>query len=228
MKTILFQGDSITDCGRTYEDKTSFVNKLYYKIHKRTPMGDGYPLLVSEALDAESPGSFKFINRGVGGDRIPNVYARIVKDIINIRPDYMSLLVGINDVWRNYDCDSCGTGVERFEKVYNILIEEIKAELPETKIMILEPFLLEGPATGNRPDQPERYNNFRRDVRELAEITRKIADKHNLKFIELQSVFDQAAVNTPTTDLLSDGVHPTAAGHELIKKEWLKAFREIG
>ena len=226
MKTILFQGDSITDCNRAYEDKNSFFVKCYYAFHKRTPMGDGYPALVAKKLSESEPDKFSFVNRGVGGNRILDVYARIVKDVINIKPDYMSLLVGVNDIWHGFDWNN-GTGIERFEKVYNIFLEEVRQELPDTRLIILAPFVLEGPATADRPDQPDRYKNFRQGVAEVAQIEKKLAEKHGIKFVELQSLFDKAAEKVKPTDLLSDGVHPTAKGHELIMNEWLKAFDEI-
>ncbi len=222
MKTILFQGDSITDCGRTYENKNSFWNKIYYKINKRTPMGDGYPALVA----AELGNGYNFINRGVGGDRIVDVYGRIVKDIINIKPDCMSLLVGVNDVWRAFDSNN-GTGIRRFEKTYNIFLEEMKQELPDTKLIIFGAFVLEGTATKDVPDQPDRYKKFRASVEEVAEVTKALAEKYGYKFIDLQKVFDEAEKTTAASELLSDGVHPTLKGHELIKNEWIKAYKEL-
>ena len=127
MKTILFQGDSITDCGRLRPTNNSFV-KFYNKLKKKTPLGPGYPALVADELK----GGYSFVNRGVGGDKAADVYSRIVADIINVKPGVMSLLVGVNDVWREFD-QNCGTGLERFKKIYTILIEEILEELPETK-----------------------------------------------------------------------------------------------
>ena len=219
MKTILFQGDSITDCGRIRDEKK--INVIT-KLRKKSLLGSGYPALVAKELD----GKYNFYNKGVSGDRILDVYARIIRDVIKINPDYMSLLVGVNDVWHGFDWNN-GTGIKRFEKVYNIFIEELKEELPNMKIMILEPFVLKGPATDNRPDQPDRFIQFDKAVKEHAEITRKIAEKYDLKFVPLQKVLDDAASKVSPTELLSDGVHPTEKGHELIKQEWLKAFNEI-
>ena len=226
MKTILFQGDSITDCGRKRNDSSNIFVKLYHAVKKSTPMGNGYPALVADALTKSNPDEYRFVNRGVGGDRIPDVYARIVKDIIKVKPDYMSLLVGVNDVWHGFDWNN-GTGTKRFEKVYNIFLEEIKQELPDTRLIILAPFVLPGNATNDRPDEPGRYKKFRAEVEEIASIEKALAEKHGIKFVELQSVFDEAAKTTPAAELLSDGVHPTAKGHELIMKQWLKAFNEI-
>lgn len=212
MKTILFQGDSITDVGRSREDLTH--------------LGSGYARLIEAELGFDNPNEYSFQNRGVSGNRILDVYSRIVCDILNIKPDYMSILIGVNDIWHGIDMKN-GTGAERFEKVYDMLLSEIHDELPETKIMIMEPFILKGPATDNREGQPDRWEMFSSGVYELAEITKKLAQKHNLKYIELQSKFDEATKLAPPTYWSADGVHPTAKGHELIKREWLKAFNEI-
>lgn len=225
MKTILFQGDSITDCGRLRQNNSGRFQRIIEKLLKRTALGDGYPALVAEELSKCSD-DLNFINKGVSGDRVPDVYARIVRDILYIKPDYISILVGVNDVWHGFDFNN-GTGAERYEKVYNMLIEEIKAELPHVKIMILEPFVLKGSATADRAGQPDRFQKFSCGVKQMAEIAKKVADKHNLEFVELQKVFDKASETTAPTLLLSDGVHPTAKGHELIKNEWIKAFDEI-
>lgn len=212
MKTILFQGDSITDAGRE-------VNNDNYA-------GHGYATLVKSQIGFEQPGKYSFFNRGVGGNRVLDLYARIVSDFINLKPDYISILIGVNDVWHGIDWNN-GTGLERYEKVYNMLIEELKSELPNTKIMILEPFVLKGSATESSTDQPNRFEAFRNGVYNVAKVARRIAEKHNLKFIELQSVFDNACKLAEPGYWLYDGVHPSAMGHELIKREWIKAFSEI-
>jgi len=213
MKTILFQGDSITDAGRSRE---------YY-----ADLGKGYPHLIEAELGFENPNEYVFQNRGVSGNRVLDLYARIVRDIINIKPDYMSILIGVNDIWHGLGDDPNGTGTERFKKVYDILLTELKEELPETKIMILEPFVLEASATEDTESTPERWSKFSNGVFELAKIAKELAKKHGLKFVELQSKFDEAAKKAPNAYWLGDGVHPTAKGHELIKREWLKAFNEI-
>lgn len=233
MKTILFQGDSITDCGRyrkATDEKQSTVclfkdGKLFKRI---TALGEGYPSMVSTELEAEKNGEYRFINRGVSGDRIPDVYARIVRDIISLEPDCMSLLVGVNDVWHGMDFGSNnGTGTVRFEKVYNMLLEELKAEFSQLKIIIMGPFVLEGTATSDRKSQPNRYAEFRNGVAEMAEIAKKLSEKYGCSFIDLQSVFDEAVKTIPAKELLSDGVHPTKIGHEIITKEWLRVFSEL-
>ena len=139
MKTILFQGDSITDCGRSKQGGIR--------------MGEGYAMLVKTYLAFENPNEYEFYNRGISGNRIVDVYARIKSDIINLKPDYMSLLIGVNDVWHEIEAQN-GVDADKFEKIYCMLIEEIKAALPDIKLMILEPFCLRGPATDNTEEKP--------------------------------------------------------------------------
>lgn len=224
MKTILFQGDSITDCGRLREGEYNKFLKLYNRLAKKTPLGGGYPSLVAKELGNED--NYTFVNRGISGNRVPDVYARIVRDIIKIKPDYLSILVGVNDIWHGFDWNN-GTGTKRFEKVYDMLISELKEELPDTKIMLLEPFILEGAATANRNDQSDRFLKFKEGIEEVSAITRMLCERHNVKFVPLQDVLNEAGEKNGAKNILSDGVHPTEKGHEIIKNEWLKAFRQL-
>ena len=210
-KVILLQGDSITDCGRDRENDGN--------------VGRGYALLVKADLTFEHPEQYEVLNRGISGNRIVDVYARIKKDIINLKPDYMSILIGINDVWHEVAYQN-GVAPEKFEKIYDMLISEIKEALPDIKLIIMEPFVLNGSATCNCEEKPDRWNTFLDGAKTNAKIARKIAEKHGAAFIELQDKFDAAEAEHPGIWLM-DGVHPTAAGHELIKREWLKAFNTL-
>jgi len=115
---------------------------------------------------------------------------------------------------------------DKFEKIYSLLIEEVKEALPEIKIMILEPFCLRASATENTEEEPDKWNVFSSEVKKRAERAKKVAEKYDLIFIPLQDKFDEAAKIAENTYWLEDGVHPTAMGHELIKREWIKAFEE--
>ncbi len=206
---VLFQGDSITDADRARD------NNDY--------LGRGYPALIKSHLNFEEPGKYEFFNRGVSGNRVVDLYARLKADIINLKPDVMSILIGVNDVWHEYDFNDKPNGVdaEKFFKIYSMLIEEVKEALPEIKIIIMEPFTLEG--TGNSA----YYAEFKAEVLKRAQKARAIAEKYGLPFIELQSKFDEVAKLAPNSNWLRDGVHPAEAGHELIKREWLKCFKNI-
>lgn len=205
MIKFLFQGDSITDADRRRENDQNY--------------GYGYPNLFAAEVLKNKPYEFDFVNRGISGDKIVDVYARIKMDIINLKPDYMSMLIGVNDVWHELNEEN-GVAAEKFEKVYDMLISEILEALPDLKIILLEPFVLKGCGT-------ERYYDvFREEVIKRAEAVKRIADKYNLKFVPLQAKFDEAAQGGNDTYWLADGVHPTAAGHCLIKDELMKTFNE--
>lgn len=206
MKKILFQGDSITDAGRSREYDNN--------------RGLGYPTLVTAEMGMNRPNEFEFINRGVSGNRVIDLLARIKRDMINLKPDYMSILIGVNDVWHELSVAN-GVDAEKYEMYYNMIIDQVKAELPDIKIMILEPYLLKGTAT------EENWNEFRGEVEKRAAASRRVAEKHHLIFVPLMEKFDEAAKIAPASYWTDDGVHPTAMGHELIKREWIKAFANL-
>lgn len=210
MLKYLFQGDSITDAGRVDEDEGQGSCLFGY----------GYPILVASEMLRKNKGQYEFINRGISGDRIVDVYARIKCDIINLKPDVMSILIGVNDVWHELN-EQNGVDTPKFEKVYTMLIEEIKEALPDIKIIILEPFVLYGEGS------KRYYDDFRKGVEEKAAVAKRIADKYNLAFVPLMKQFDDAASDGDTAYWTTDGVHPTAAGHQIIKEELLKALNKM-
>ena len=206
MKTILFQGDSITDAGRSRENDEN--------------MGVGYPTMVAGELGYENPGEYRFLNRGISGNRSVDLYARIKSDIICLKPDVMSILIGVNDVWHELD-NGNGVDGDKYFMIYSLLLKEIKEALPLTKIMILEPFVLKASAT------EENWDVFRAEVEIRAEKARQVAEEFQLPFVSLQKKFDQAAKLAKADFWLRDGVHPTVAGHELIKREWIRTFNSM-
>ena len=209
MKRILFQGDSVTDADRNRENPGS--------------MGDGYPNIVRANLGLKYPGEYEFLNRGVSGNRIVNLFERTKADLINLKPDYLSILIGINDVWHEVSRQN-GVDAEKFEWVYRELIREVKTALPDLKILIMEPFVLHGTATENTEEIPDRWEYFSLETPKRAAVARKIAEEFDLDFLPLQEKFTQAAASTSPSLWLRDGVHPTPAGHTLIAREWMKAF----
>jgi len=209
MKTILFQGDSITDAGRPRD------NDNY--------LGMGYPEQLASQLGFENPGEYKFINRGISGNRIVDLYARIKMDIINLKPDVMSILIGVNDVWHEIN-DQNGVDAEKFEKIYTMLIEEIKAALPDLKIMIFGPYVCKGYKT---TDVEGKWETFSAETAKRAAAAKRIAEKFGLTYVPLQERFDEVAKIMPEEYWTADGVHPTSCGHALIKNEWLKAYKAL-
>ena len=204
---ILFQGDSITDAGRNRSDLYS--------------TGGGYPTLVKATLGYENPLAYEFINKGISGNRIVDIYARIKTDIINLKPDVMSILVGVNDVWHEYGSSPNGVDADKYYKIYSMLIEEVKAALPNIKIMILEPFVLRAKATD------ENWEGFSTEVPKRAAMAKKIAENYGLPFVPLQKGFDELCKKAPADYWLADGVHPTKMGHEYIKNCWIEVFKSL-
>lgn len=209
MKRFLFQGDSITDAQRN----KNIDNIPNYEI------GNGYATVVAASLGVRHHGKLEFFNRGISGNRVVDLYARIKKDIINLKPDYLSILIGVNDVWHELENQN-GVSAEKFELIYSMLIEEIKEELHDVKIYILEPFLTHGEAVDNR------WEVFRSEVEKRAAASKKIAEKYNLTFIPLQEKFDDACKNAPCTYWTKEGVHPTAMGHGIIASSLTQAVEK--
>ena len=108
-----------------------------------------------------------------------------------------------------------------------MLISDIREALPETKIMILEPFILEGSSTRSTEERPGKWEYLKREVNLRAQAAQRVAEKNSIVFIPLQQKFDVLLNSAPASNWLLDGVHPTAAGHELIAREWITAFHQI-
>ena len=210
---ILFFGDSITDMGRNRELNNSTDIWSY---------GSGYPMFVAGRLYGENPQNYEIINRGISGNRIVDLYSRIKMEVWNHAPDVLSILVGVNDVWHEINYQN-GVELDRFEKIYRILIEDTKKYLPNVKIVLCEPFILKGSAT--HVEGTDKYERFCL-VYEYAKVVKKIAQDYGLYFLPLQKKFDEMAKKYGVEPYLYDGVHPMVAGANLIAEEWVKLFKE--
>ena len=211
-KRILFFGASITDCGRNSDH---FLN-----------IGSGYANYVSATLGAQYPNQYEFINRGISGNRVVDLYARIKSDFLNLKPQIASIFVGVNDTWHEISKQN-GVDTAKFEKIYDMMIEEIYDSCPDIKLILIAPFVLEGSATCNTDETPDRLERFVTDVADKADAVKRLAKKHNLPLIELQPVFDEACKKAQPDCWTIDGVHPTSSGHELIKNLWLEEFNKL-
>lgn len=205
LKTILLQGDSITDAGR---DRQNDQKPCW-----------GYASLVAAEVACDYPDQYCVMNRGISGDRIVDLYARIKRDFINLKPDYLSILIGVNDVWHEFSDNPNGVDNEKFFRMYCMLIEELKAALPELKIYIMEPFALRGTGTD------AYWDEFDYQVRLRAKSAKAVAEKYGLAFIPLQDKLADLCRFYPADHWLGDGVHPTAAGHEVLKKELMAVLK---
>lgn len=198
--TILFQGDSITDANRDKENPEN--------------MGTGYANFTAAWLSAKYPEmNLSFINRGISGHRVKDLQARWQEDCIDLAPDVVSILIGINDVWRKFDSND-PTSVEQYEEGYRALLNETCDKLEGVQLLILEPFAL---PTGVITDE------WREDLDPKIQVARKLAKEFCATYIPLDGMFAAASTEQPESFWLHDGVHPTQAGHALISQAWLDA-----
>ncbi|WP_259391516.1 SGNH/GDSL hydrolase family protein [Paenibacillus sp. 1011MAR3C5] len=198
-ETVLFIGDSITDAARNYEDPHH--------------LGSGYALMAAGLFGAMYPQlGVKFFNRGISGNRVIDLESRWQEDCLALKPDWISVMVGINDAMRRYDSNE-HTTTETFIGIYRqLLIEAVEA--CGSRLILIEPFVL--PNVASRRQCREDLDPKIHAIRDLAEELRAI-------YIPLDGLFAQARANAPIDYWAPDGIHPTPAGHALMAKAWLQA-----
>lgn len=196
---ILFQGDSITDAGRDRSD--------YHDL------GEGYPKYAAEAIVSKYPDEdFEFINLGISGNQTADLVDRLQSDFIDIQPDFVSILIGINDTWHRAENREWLSG-EEFEKRYRTVLSAIK-EKTNAKIMMLEPFLL--------PVQDKLY--FREDLDPKIQIIRSLARQFADIYVPTDGLIASALVGRSISDFSDDGVHPNASGSAFIGRIYADYF----
>ncbi len=212
---ILFQGDSITDSGR---DKVKNTEWSY---------GDGFVNLIAARLMADDE-SITVINRGVGGNRIADTYARWIEDTLNIDYDVLNILCGINDIGFALRLNK-GSDAERFEFIYDRMICEAKEKNPKAALVICEPFLLKlerEEAVGNE-DIVDNWDVWSKNMLERRAISKKLAKKHGAIFVPFGEMFDELCKNTRAIRWTADGIHPKAPACEHMARKWLECCREL-
>ena len=201
-QVVLFQGDSVTDCDRDREDIASLSN--------------GYAGKVATIYNTLFPDNeVVFINKGVSGNRVPDLIVRYMEDFLDLEPDFISILIGINDVWRRYDAND-PTTLDSFYDHYDYLLKMIRHNMPETKIMLIEPFVL--------PSLPDRAA-WREDLDPKIQVVRDLARKYADYYIPMDGIYASLCANTYTpVDLTEDGVHPSQLGHAILAEAYLKTL----
>lgn len=213
---ILFFGDSITDATR---ERGSAEAGRVKEVYNATPRayGSGFVFLTAAQLFYEKPNFYQILNRGIGGDRLPQLYARIQLDVWSENPDVLSILVGVNDVQRatnpNY------TDIERWGRIYRMMIRDTQEKCPNTKIMICEPFDLRAKM---ELEKDEGFNS----VRAYAAEAKKIAEEFHLPFVELQKKMEEAVDIYGVEACCYDTLHPNLVGSKIISNQWLKVFKQ--
>ncbi len=199
-QTILFQGDSITDCGRVYNDPTS--------------MGFGYAAMASAWLDATYPHlNLRFYNRGISGHTVKDLKGRWQADCLDLQPDWVSILIGINDTWRRY-ANNDPTSADEYESNYRAILQSAHSAL-NCRFILLEPFLLQV--------TPE-HEAWREDLDAKIHVVRRLAREFNALFVPFDGLFAAVSGTRPPAFWAEDGVHPSNAGHALMAQAWLNAI----
>lgn len=201
---LLFQGDSITDMkwGRNEKDRNHYL-------------GHSYVYLIAARLGVDlSEAQLDIYNRGMSGHKVGDLRRRWQKDAIEMKPDLLSILIGVNDVGRNLD----GVDLKSWESDYRFLLDASRNPDPNLQLVLLDPFVL---ASGRLANE-ESYKKWRGQVDRLIPIVGQLAKEYGAVHIKTQDVFDAAAQAASPGQWIWDGVHPLPQGHELIARNWLQ------
>jgi lysophospholipase L1-like esterase len=199
-QTLLFIGDSITDCGRSRENPEQ--------------LGNGYVNMTAACLGTMLPEfRLRVLNLGISGNRVCDLKTRWTADCLAQQPDILSVFIGINDTWRRYDRNN-PTPAEAFAADYRKILVAIRKKRPGCQIILIEPFVLPVPA-----DRKAWREDLDPKIAAVRELALEFADA----YVPLDGIFAAAAVRREPAFWAADGVHPSPAGHMLIAESWLAA-----
>lgn len=201
---VLFQGDSITDAGRNKKEPVA-----------NSGLGRGYPNHVAEAVHKAIPEKeVQIHNRGISGNKVPDLDRRWRQDCLDLQPDILSILIGVNDIWHALNGRYDGTA-EDYRSGYAALLDRTQKALPKTQIVVCEPFvLMSGTVKQNKDKWFPEFDKRR-------EIAKAVATEAKATWVPFQTMFDDAvAAGTSAEALARDGVHPSQDGHALMAKTW--------
>lgn len=193
---VLFIGDSITDI--------KFNRRMHYKIHGKRV----YALQTSKVLRKKYH-NLKFFYKGIASNRTYHVYDRLTEDCINLKPDIIIMLIGVNDAWEHYVPEQYPPLRRPMEPHMREIYRRIHAELDKPQLLILLPFMI---------DTIEEKLPFHKILNEYREQLRNLAEENHAEIVDLQEVFDAAQKQYAPKDLAVDGIHPTNLGHQLISE----------
>tara|TARA_A100001011_G_scaffold103629_1_gene109591 strand:+ start:617 stop:1369 length:753 start_codon:yes stop_codon:yes gene_type:complete len=206
--TILFQGDSITDSAREKEREMP---------NDPNSLGKGYAFLAAAHLLKTLPQHhLKIYNRGISGNKVYQLADRWDKDALDLKPDWISILIGVNDYWHMLDGNYDGT-LEMYENDYRKLLQRTKDTLPNVKIIICEPFVIPG-TTAVDESWVEPFEKYQT-------AAKKLALEFNAFWIPFQEVYDKALIDAPASYWIPDGVHPSISGSQLMADAWIKPIQ---
>ena len=198
---LLFLGDSITDMkwGRNERDRNHYL-------------GHSYVYLIASRLGVDMPeAQLEFFNRGISGHKVSDLKARWQKDAIDMKPDLLSILIGVNDVSR-------GGTLEQWEADYRFILDASRKAKSDLPLVLLDPFVLRS----GRLKNEDAWKKWRGKVDKYVSIVAQLAKDYDAIHVKTQEVFDAAAKAVSPEHWIWDGVHPLPQGHELIARNWLQ------
>ena len=208
--TILFQGDSITDSSREKEKELP---------NSPDSMGKGYAFLTASKLLKTLPKeNLTIYNRGISGNKVHQLADRWDKDALDLKPDWISILIGVNDYWHMLHSNYDGT-VEIYENDYRKLLQRTKKALPDVKLIICQPFAIPGTSSVDE-SWVEPFGKYQA-------VAKKLATEFNAFWVPFQEVFDKAILDAPASYWIPDGVHPSISGSQLMADAWAKTIESI-
>jgi lysophospholipase L1-like esterase len=197
--TVLFQGDSITEAGR---DHTRDNN-----------LGTRYAMMVANYFATEfAEKKVRFLNRGVAADKIRDLKNRWQKDCIDLEPDIVSILVGINDVVGGHFWKS-PTSTKSFEEDYRAILEQTQ-DVSKAKIVLVNPFMV---------FMTKQQVIYKIILNQKIDVVKKLSEEFKTLLVPLDKIFDEATRGKKPTYYSEDGIHPTTTGHSLIAESWIKS-----
>lgn len=210
---LLFQGDSVTDSQRPKDFKG--CNSCF---------GNGYVSMIASRILCDHPDS-KIWNRGYGGNRIVDMYARWQEDALNIPFNVISIMNGVNDVGFGIR-QNCGADADKFRFIYDRILYETREAKPDADIILCQPFLVKR-VYERENDIYEDWDKWSAAINERGEIVRELAEKYGAVFAETGKAMEEAVKRAPAEHWSHDCIHPTYAGGEVLARAWLKAAEPI-
>ncbi len=203
--TVLFQGDSITDAGRDREKELPNVARSF---------GLGYAFLAASNLLNQLPDrNLTLYNRGISGNKVFQLANRWQKDCLDLKPDVLSILIGVNDYWHKRNSQYDGT-LEVYENDYRKLLGLTKEKLPGCKLVLCEPFYVVNTSAVDE--------TWSAPMKEYQAAAKKLAKEFDALWVPFQKVFEEAVKHAPATYWTGDGVHPAMPGAQLMAEAWLR------
>jgi len=201
--TLLFIGDSITDCGRNYP------------LGEGDGLGSGYVALVNSLLGACSGAQrIRVLNTGISGHRVTDLQKRWQTDMLDLKPDWLSVMIGINDVWRQFDggLSPDQVTIDRYEAIFTSILEQARPGLKG--LVLMTPYFIDA----------SREDPMRKMMDEYGRVVEKLAGRFDAIYVDTQAAFNAYLAELPTQSLCGDRVHPNQTGHMILARAFLNSI----